>query len=201
LGRSYFGRKLNAARQRLTGKWRSITPLKKVRAAKTFTDIVNISLGIMCIAYPDTMYGVLPYLMGAMMVISGLASMAVSVIRKEYRRTDTRLTASGIISAVIGAIIILQDQASYGLVGVFWGYSGLTRAAGELNKAISRIATKRGEWARLMFFAVFGIVISIMLLADPVQRVHEHMVFIGIELIFIGFDEIDETYFVKDLGL
>ena len=192
---AFIRRGLRGLKNRMLLFWRRFGPRRKVYFSRTLSAAANIALGIGCVAFADGMYRLLPYLMGIMMMLSGLTSLAVGILRREYRSEQTQLTASGIVSMIVGLIIALGRGKSYGLVGVFWGISGLNRAVGELNLSISRIANGRTDWKRLMLFAIWGSVISVLLLTDPLDGVYEHMVYIGLELIFIGIDEIDEMYF------
>ena len=171
---------------------------------------VFIILGILCIVKVDTMYGLLPYIMSAVLIVSGIVNVVTGVKIDEHKTTTTRQTAAGIVYFIIGIVILVLREEPYGLVGAFWGINGLSKAVGELNVAISRIANKQKGWIKLMIFAIFGIVVAILLLINPAEKVHEHMVIIGIELILTGGDALYEHFFeheseeeedMSDIGL
>lgn len=180
--------------RRIRRSCRRISPYKRMRYAKIITYSSNIVLGVCCIAWPEEMYHFLPYLMGAMMLLSGAIYFVQGVRWKEYKTSNTSSTAQGLVSLVMGVLIMAMGSASDGLIGVFWGIGGLQRGIGELNHGISLLTNHEKGWARLFFMAAFGIVISILLLIDPLTRVEEHMIYIGIELLFIGIDEVREMY-------
>lgn len=153
-------------------------------------DIIIILMGYYFIRYVDPFYEILPQLMGTMMLVIGITGILYSVSTREYRRTTTRDMATSIMITIVGGIITFSHEEVYGLIGISWGLFGLNRAVDELNTAISEIAHHEKGFLYPLIASVFGTVLAILLLVDPVEKVYEHMHFIGLELIFIGVDAI-----------
>ena len=117
-----------------------------------------------------------------------LFRIVVAIRHEEYMTLDTDHISQGIVNVVSGIAVFVLMHDGIGLVGSIWGLIGMNRAAKELNKSIYRMAHKRSDWNHIMVLAVFGLTCSLLLLIDPVNKMHEHMAFIGIEIIFIAID-------------
>lgn len=167
---------------------------KKVFMVKLPIGIMLVLLGILCIVFPEQLYLWLPLIGGLLMVVSGVFRIALGIRHKEYKSAETKLTTNGIVSTVLGIVVLYKWHEAYGLLGAMWGFSGLLRAIRELNEAIHLITTKRSGWIRVLVVSIFGIIVAILLLINPAERVLEHMIFIGIELIIMGYDQLEESY-------
>lgn len=167
---------------------------KKVFMVKLPIGIMLGVLGILCIVFSEELYRWLPLIGGLLMVASGVFRIILGIWHKEYKRSETKLTTNGIVSTVLGIVVLYKWHESYGLLGALWGFSGLLRAIRELNEAIHLITTKHKGWVRVLVVSVFGIIVAILLLINPAERVLEHMIFIGIELLIMAYDQLEESY-------
>lgn len=70
--------------------------------------VVMCVLGVLCLFFVDFIYKLLPYIMGGFMIGAGGLAIAGSVISKEYRKLETKLSSSGILVLVIGIAIIVR---------------------------------------------------------------------------------------------
>ena len=150
--------------------------------------IMEIILGALCIIMPEVLYPITPFLSSILLVGVGVFRIVVAVRHKEYKTLDTDHISQGIVNVVSGIAVFILMHDGIGLVGSIWGLIGMNRGAKELNKAIYRISHKRKDWHLIMLLAIFGLVCSLLLLIDPVNKMHEHMAFIGLEIIFIAID-------------
>lgn len=153
-------------------------------------------LGITCLLFVDFIYKLLPYIMGGFMIGTGGLALAGSVLSKEYRRLETKLSSSGILVLVIGIAIIVRGARADGLIGVAWGILGLIQGSESLNVAIYNLAHKK-KWHMDMLQAVVQIALALLLLVDPVSKLYPHMRILGLELLAMGlhiFREIRACY-------
>ena len=142
-------------------------------------------LGVLCLLFPGHVHRCLPYVLGTLMAASGLSCLVRGLRTGEYRTAETRLTSSGIVVLAVGSTILLRGPGADGLIGTAWGIFGLVKGSELLNRAICAMAN-REPWLREMLHAAIGLLLAVVLLIDPVSRVREHVVLLGLELISIG---------------
>lgn len=155
-----------------------------------FVCAIYLIVGVLCVAITETVTSILPYAVGGMMIIIGVAQFVFALIHKEYREVKTNKTVTSLIAAALGVMIIVQEldagnDSAITFISVVWGILGLFEGAHAFNRAIARIS--RSE--RSVFYILKGIVelvVAFYLLYDP--QSHEahfvHIVVFGINLIF-----------------
>lgn len=147
--------------------------------------VLLTGLGVLCLLLPSHVHRCLPYVLGTLMAASGLSCLVRGLRTGEYRTAETKLTSSGIVVLTVGSTILLRGPGADGLIGTAWGIFGLVKGSELLNRAICAMAN-REPWLREMLHAAIGLLLAVVLLIDPVSRVREHVVLLGLELISIG---------------
>lgn len=153
-------------------------------------DCLMVALGVGFIDAADFHYQYLPYLLGILMIVRGGPMILYSITIREYRRMDTDIMARGIMFCVTGVIIIAQGDGAYGLIGVVWGVLGLSRSVNELNVFFYRVSNRIKNWLMPLCLSAIGFALAILLLIDPSANLYRHMLYIGIELIYMGIEDI-----------
>lgn len=155
-----------------------------------FICAIYFIVGILCVAITDTVTEILPYAVGGMMFVIGVAQFILALIHREYRDAKTNKTVTSLIAAALGIMIIFQEldagnDSAIMLISVVWGILGLFEAAHAFNRAIVRIS--RSE--RSVFYIIKGLVelvVAFYLLYNPTS--HEahfyHIIVFGFNLIF-----------------
>lgn len=85
----------------------------------------------------------------------------------------------------MGSTILLRGPGADGLIGTAWGIFGLVKGSGLPNRAICAMASRERR-LREMLPAATGLLLAVVLPINPVSRVREHVVLLGLELISIG---------------
>lgn len=149
---------------------------------------VYLAVGIVCVAFPVAITGVLPYVAGGMMIFVGLVRFVLAIVRKEYRRTETNRTATSLILIALGVMIIVQhfgdNDAAITFIAIVWGIFGLFEGAYAFNRAFKRIACAE----RAAMYVLKGIVevaVAFLLLYDPASHDahYLHIIVFGCNLI------------------
>lgn len=147
-------------------------------------------IGVLCVAITEKVMAALPYIVGTMMSVVGIVQFIIALVHREYRDVKTNKTATALIAAALGILIIIQEldegnNSAIMLISVVWGILGLFEAAHAFNHALSRIS--HGE--PCVFFILKGLVelvVAFYLLYKPDS--HEahfyHILVFGINLIF-----------------
>ncbi len=157
-------------------------------AAAYCVSAVYLIVGVLCVSITSLITHVLPYIVGGMMLFVGITRLIVALCRREYRSTKTNRTATSMLVAGLGAMIIVQqidpENDPIMLISIIWGVMGLFEGAHAFNHAFA-IAFK--SW-RCVYFFLKGIIectVAFILLYWPLNHdVHYlHIVVFGANLI------------------
>lgn len=162
---------------------------------------VYLIVGVLCVTVTSAVTEVLPYLVGAMMIVVGVARFIVALVQHEYRHVKTNRTATSLILAALGVMILIQqwdsaNDSAIMLISIVWGILGLFEGAHAFNHAFKRIANSE----RCVYYLLRGLIeciVAFMLLYRPDSHDahHFHIVVFGVNLIF---DSITMLPRVKD---
>lgn len=152
--------------------------------------LAYLIIGVLCVTITESITEVLPYVVGAMMIIIGLVRFILALVQHEYRSLKTNRTATSLIVVALGAMIIFQqfdatNDSAVMLISVVWGILGLFEGARAFNHAFKRIANSE----RCVFYLIKGlveVVVAFMLLYRPGSHDahHFHIIVFGANLIF-----------------
>lgn len=139
-------------------------------------------VGALCIFFPSHVAGVLPFLLGGIMLIAGIVHGAAYLWDKRFLEDEAQGIGPDIILAVMGVAFLCAGSEAVGLMGVVWGIIGLRKAAGTIDQALRRMY--RHQPALLLAVeAAIRIVLALALLFDPFEKFSSHIVLLGLELI------------------
>lgn len=141
--------------------------------------------GILCLLYTDSMLTLLPTVSAGVILANGLTRFIQGVKNRDYASLEGVDMERSLVAIAIGAgILVMQDEALF-IVGMFWGLSGLLKAAESLNRGLyNKCAGKK--YLLILFKAAVEFTLSLMLIFDPFTAVGHHVVLLGLELIFEG---------------
>ncbi len=159
------------------------------RAVTYIFAAVYFVVGVLCVAITDKVTEVLPYIVGGMMIVIGVVRFIIAIVHHEYRHLKTNQTATSLILAALGAMIIYQqfdanNNSALMLISVAWGILGLFEGAHAFNHAFKRIANSE----RCIYYLIRGLVecaVAFMLLYRPDNEAahHFHILVFGINLL------------------
>ena len=139
-------------------------------------------VGALCIFFPSHVAGVLPFLLGTIMLIAGIVHGAAYLRDKRILEDEPQGIGPDIILAVMGVAFLCAGSEAVGLMGVVWGIIGLRKAAGTIDQALRRMY--RHQPALLLAAeAAIRTVLALALLFDPFEKFSSHIVLLGLELI------------------
>ncbi len=150
---------------------------------------IYLIVGVLCVTITDRITEILPYVVGSMMLFIGVVRFIIAIARHEYRQIKTNQTATSLIVAGLGAMIIMQEidatnDSAIMLISVVWGILGLFEGAHAFNHAFMRLANSE----RCIYFIIKGLlecVVAFMLLYRPdSHEIHRfHIMVFGVNLI------------------
>lgn len=158
------------------------------------------AVGVVCVSIPALLISVLPYIVGGMMILIGAVRFIMALLTREYRHVKTNRTATSLILAALGIMIIIQhfraDDAAITFIAIVWGIFGLFEGAYAFNHAFKRIVNAE----RAVYYILKGLVevaVAFLLLYDPSNHdTHNlHIIVFGCNLIL---DSVTMLPFVKN---
>ena len=170
---------------------------KKVRI-EMFNAIIFVLIGFINIIYANKLTNILPTIIGSMMVLTSGIILIYYITQKEYKTLDTMKIPQKVVSIILGISILFKGDNAIPFIAIIWGISGLKKATKGLDVAFYNRGHKNKFLGELLH-ALFELIISILLIYNPFEKIEEHLVLLGIEMITnsIKFMFKDEIY--KDI--
>ena len=157
-------------------------PITSLAAIRVLSALLTV-LGVACIFFTHQIHAIFPYLLGSLMVITGLLDIYRGIVAKEYLDRDTKQIAGGIVMLLLGLVILLHQGNTDSIIGGVWGAIGLFKGSEELNMAIYHRAHKE-PFIKAAIHAAVELVLAMILLLDPLTAVAHHVFILGFELIW-----------------
>ena len=145
--------------------------IKKTAWSAALESLVTVIIGILFIAWPETMVTVVSYVVGTFFIVKGGFQIINYFIEKGQRDFLNNGLLVGVVSALIGiaALVMGQDIANVFriVVGIFLIYESLTR----VNTAIKLSAAGIGIWKYVLLLALIILVLGIFVTFNDVTTV------------------------------
>lgn len=162
--------------------------------------IVFIAVGILALTTPKETYLSLAVLFSVSFLIVGLIEIIFSIsFRKQLDGWGWSL-ASGILSSIIGVLLIIHPQISVITLPLFVGFVVLFRSMMAIAWSIEFKKYKVPDWGWLLFAGIVGVILSFILIWNPVIGGLTVVVFTGIALITVGVFHIHFSIDLKKLN-
>ena len=162
--------------------------------------IIFIAVGIWSIMTPASTYLSLALLFSVTFFVVGLLEIIFSIsYRKQLDGWGWSL-ASGILSLIIGVILILNPQISIITLPLFVGFVVLYRSILDIAWSIELKKYEVSNWGWLLFIGILGVIASFILIWNPLIAGLSVAIFTGIALITIGIFHIYFSIGLKKLN-
>lgn len=159
----------------------NITDEKKDKI-EIIRQIIFFIVGIMNIIFASLLREKLPMIIGFASIITGTISFIKNMIKKEYETLETMKIPRDIVISILGIIILLKKENAIPFIAIAWGILGLLRGSKELNVAVYNKVHKKTFLLELVH-SVLELVFSMLLIFDPFEKIEEHLVLLGIEMV------------------
>ncbi len=161
--------------------------------------IIFIVIGIWAIITPVETYLSLAILFSVAFLVIGIIEIITSIsFRKQLDGWGWSL-ASGILSSIIGVILIIHPQISIITLPLFIGFVVLYRSIMAIAWSIELKKYRVSDWGWLLFSGILGVILSFILLWKPFFAGLTVAVFTGLALIAVGIFNINFSIDLKKL--
>ncbi len=162
--------------------------------------IIFIAVGILALATPMETYLSLAILFSVSFFVVGIIEIIFSIsFRKQLDGWGWSL-ASGILSSIIGVLLIIHPQISIVTLPLFVGFVVLFRSMMAIAWSIEFQKYKVPDWGWLLFAGILGVILSFILIWDPFIGGLTVVIFTGIALITVGVFHIHFSIDLKKLN-
>ncbi len=162
-----------------------------IRAARIFAVIQTI-MGVACMLFTEQIHSIFPFTIGLLMCATGACDIFRGVVTQEFRQEETKLTAQGIVTLVLGCVILYHYRQSDSIIGAIWGSIGIMKGTETLNTAIFKHSSGI-PCIGTMAHGIIELILGILLLLDPITAVKHHLFILGFELVAIGIQAVKDT--------
>ena len=142
-------------------------------------------IGLLCVFCSEHITAVLPYLLGAAMILAGLIRGALYIQGRGSPDQNAAELSYGLVMLIMGIVFVIQGPNALGPLGTTWGIIGIRKASKSLERTIERIRVKHGFVRPLAEFLI-RLGLALVLLFDPFEKFSAHIVILGIELMVIS---------------
>ena len=160
--------------------------------------IIFIIVGLMNIIYANKLTEILPMISGIMIIVTSGMALIYNITKKEYKTLDTMRIPKNVVSIILGISIVFNKNNAIPFIAIVWGISGLRKGTKELNIAIYNKVHKN-KFILELLHAIFELVISILLIYNPFEKIEEHLVLLGIEMIISSIKYVFKDKKYKDI--
>ena len=142
--------------------------------------IAFLLLGVLCILFPVHVAGVLPFLLGGIMLVAGVMHGGAYLRNQRFLEGESQGLGPDVVLVVMGVAFLCAGSEAIGLMGVVWGIIGLRKASGTIDQVLRRMYQHQPA-VLLIVEAVIRIILA--LLFAPFEKFVPHIVLLGLELI------------------
>ena len=147
--------------------------------------IILIVVGLIHIIFAD-------YLKEKLTIITGITTINISLInlirnikKQEYKTLDTMKIPENIVALLLGIMTLFKGQNAISFIAIIWGITGLRNGVKGFNIALYNKVNNKQYIGKLVY-AIIETALSILLVFDPFEKVEEHLVILGFEMIIIA---------------
>ena len=160
--------------------------MRKMKTILKVKSILFPFIGVICILFSDKVTFLLPYLLGSAMVLVGVLMVASYFQEKKFLEKQSDELAYSIMIFIMGIAFLLKGTNSLEALGITWAIIGIRKASKSLNGAIRQFFYRKKHFVVLMVEFLIRISLALLLLFNPLEKLSNHVIILGLELIAIS---------------
>lgn len=161
--------------------------------------IIFIIVGILAIITPQATYLSLALVFSLTFLFVGILEIVFSISHRKQLDGWGWSLASGILSSIIGVLLIIYPQVSIITLPLFVGFVVLFHSIMSIAWSIELKKYQVSNWGWLLFAGILGVIFSFLLMLNPVFAGLTVAILTGIALITIGIFHIQFSIELKKL--
>ncbi|MCX7548622.1 DUF308 domain-containing protein [Xanthomarina sp. F1114] len=148
--------------------------------------VIFIALGIYSIMSPQVSFAALTIFFSLSFLFSGMSEVIFSISNKDEIENWGWSLALGIMTALIGLLLIMNPDISALTLALYIGFIVLFRSIGAISYSIDLRSYGITDWGFLLTLGVLGVIFSFILLWNPAFAGMTAVIWVGMALIILG---------------
>ena len=148
--------------------------------------LIYICAGVWVFLTPLSSYLALSLLFSISFLISGISDIAFSISNRNELDSWGWKLASGILSAIVGIILLSQPLTSMATLPIFVGFMALFYSIMAISFSIELKSYGVKDWGFTLFIGILGMIFSYILLWNPLFAGLTVVYWTGLALITFG---------------
>ncbi len=148
--------------------------------------ILFILASIFAFVFPWASFITLALFFSLSFLLSGLSEIVFSVSNKKTLDNWGWHLALGIITLVIGLLLIINPEISAGVLALYIGFTILFRSIANISFSIDIKNFGIRNWGYLLALGILGTVVSVILIINPVLAGVSTIIIMAIAFLIIG---------------
>lgn len=179
---------------------------------KTFTETIKhwyipaivgsifIAVGIYTFVAPATSYVALSILFSLSFLFAGISEIVFSLTNKNEMDNWGWMLAFGILTAVIGGLLLVNPEVSMLTLTFYVGFLILFRSISAISFSLDLKDYGIGDWGALMALGVVGLIFSIIMIWKPTFAGMTIVIWTGLAFITTGIFSLYMAFKLKKLN-
>ncbi|MCA4782732.1 DUF308 domain-containing protein [Empedobacter stercoris] len=148
--------------------------------------LLFVGLGIYTFVSPVASYVALSVFFAVSFLFSGISEIVFSLSNKDEIDSWGWTLAFGIITAIIGFMLVINPILSLEVFAFYVGFLVLFRSISGISYAFELKNYGVKDWGFSLFFAIIGLIISIILISNPQLAGLTAVMWLGLAIISSG---------------
>lgn len=171
--------------------------MKKFFRSSLIISLFLIALGILLICQSEATIIAIAYVIGGVIIALGLVS-AIKFFKNMNSDKKGELDlVYGIISVVLGIIVIQNPEAVASIMPIILGISIIISSATKLQYAFELKANNNNLWKTTMVISIISTLCGLVLLFNPFKAISYFTKIVGIFIIIYAVLDMISTYTIK----
>ena len=144
--------------------------------------LILIIIGLLNISCAGALKENLAIIIGIATINIAIISLIRNIIKKEYKSIYKYKIPENIVNIILGIMMLLNQNNAIAFIAIAWGIYGLRKGIIGINIAIFK-KQKNKKCIFKLIHAIIETILSLLLLFDPFEKVEEHIILLGFEMI------------------
>lgn len=156
--------------------------MKKITRIEFILSFLMPLIGLSCIFFSEHLSVLLPYIMGAALIIVGGGRLIIGLLLMLRGYAGVVDVGSSIVILIVGIVAAIRGPNAVRMIGTVWGLIGIQESAQGIQSVISALHTRQ-RFAGTLAASIFRLVVALMLLFDPVANLAHHVIIMGVDIL------------------
>lgn len=161
--------------------------------------ILFIGCGVYVFSSPIETYLALSVLFSVSFIISGISDIFFAINNSRFLNGWGLYLVTGLLSLIMGIYLVSYPHLSMGILPFIVGFTVMFRSFQLLGISLELKDTHVPSWGILTFFSIIGIILSFILLANPIFSGFSLVVSTGLSFISVGIASVILAFDLKKL--